>query len=234
MKKPQRGLLIHRDNEWYFKHGNKNESTHLLDFYTNAHTLYKTNQLFEGHPKNKTISTIIDNRKLSMIIAKHVSTRNLTSEDVPSLIQHRLLNENDRKIRDGAYAEEYFGLVNLPCWATITEAEFQKNKKFYKSILPSMATSLIKYDEFGKPKRAKYRIVALGNLESHKWTKDECYAPVMSLLELRLMVAMAIKHKSILKSGDVKQAFVQAVLPPEEQYIVKTPAGCPYTPPGTY
>ena len=234
MKKPQRGLLIHRDNEWYFKHGNKNESTHLPDFYTNAHTFYKTNQLFEGHPKNKTISAIIDNRKLSMIIAKHVSARNLTSEDVPSPLQHRLLNENDRKIWDAACAEEYFGLVNLPCWATITEAVFQKNKKLYKSILPSMATSLIKYDEFGKPKRAKYRIVALGNLESHKWTKEECYAPVMSLLELRLMVAMAIKHKTILKSGDVKQAFVQAVLPPEEQYIVKPPVGCPYTPPGTY
>ena len=97
-----------------------------------------------------------------------------------------------------------------------------------------MAVATIKYDEFGHPKRAKYRIVALGNLESHKWTKSECYAPVMSLMELRLMVAMAIKHKRNLKSGDVKQAFVQACLPPEEQYIVKPPVGCPYTPPGTY
>ena len=97
-----------------------------------------------------------------------------------------------------------------------------------------MADSLIKYDEYGKPKRAKYRIVALGNLESHKWSKLDCYAPVMNLLELRLLVALAVKNKRVLKSGDVKQAFVQATLPPEEQYIVKPPPGCPYTPKGTY
>lgn len=58
-----------------------------------------------------------------------------------------------------------------------------------------MAVATIKYDEFGNPKRAKYRIAALGDLESHKWTKTECYAPVMSLMELRLMVAMTVKHK---------------------------------------
>lgn len=56
----------------------------------------------------------------------------------------------------------------------------------------------------------------------------------MNLLELRLLVALAVKSKRVLKSGDVKQAFVQAKLPPEEQYIVKPPPGCPYTPKGTY
>ena len=57
MKKPVRGLLILRDNEWYFRHGTNtnNKSTHLPDFFSNAHDLYKTNQLFEGHPKTKTI-----------------------------------------------------------------------------------------------------------------------------------------------------------------------------------
>ena len=52
-----------------------------------------------------------------------------------------------------------------------------------------MTTSLIKYDENGKPKRAKYQIVALRNLESHKWTKDECCAPILSLMELHLLAA---------------------------------------------
>ena len=97
-----------------------------------------------------------------------------------------------------------------------------------------MAVSFIKYDEFGKPKRAKYRIVALGNIESHKWSKMDCYAPVMNLLELRLLVALVIKSKRVLISGDVKQAFVQARLPHEEQYIVKPTPGCPYTTKGTY
>ena len=235
MKKPQRGLLIFKDNEWYFRHGNKsNNTTHLPDFYSKAHDLYRTFQLFEGQPKNKTISSIIQQRELTNIIARHVSARNLTTEDVPSLLQHRLLNANDRRIWDSAYAEEYFGLTDLPCWVTITEAEFQRDRHLYKSILPSMAVSLIKYDEFGNPKRAKYRIVALGNLESHKWSKVDCYAPVMNLMELRLLTALAVKNKRVLKSGDVKQAFVQAKLPPEEQYIVKPPPGCPYTPKGTY
>lgn len=169
MKKPQRGLLIFKDNKWHFRHGNKsNNTTHLPDFYSTAHDLYRTFQLFEGQPKNKTISNITQQRELTNIIAHHVSARNLTSEDVHSLLQHRLLNDNDRRILDSAYAEEYFGLTDLPCWATITEAEFQRDRHLYKSILPSMAVSLIKCDEYGSPKRAKYRIVALGNLESHK------------------------------------------------------------------
>ena len=169
MVKPKRGLLIFKDHEWYFRHGKSNTtSIHLPDFYSTAHQLVQNHQLIEGHPKNKTISHIIKQRELTSIIAKHVSAKNLTTEDVPSLLQHCLLNDNDRKIWDDAYAEEYFGLTDLPCWASITEQEFQTNKHLYKSILPSMAVSLIKYDEFGKPKRAKYRIVALGNLESYK------------------------------------------------------------------
>ena len=56
----------------------------------------------------------------------------------------------------------------------------------------------------------------------------------MSLLELRLITAIAVRHKRILKSGDVKQAFVQATLPPEENYVLKPPSGCYLTPPNTY
>ena len=42
----------------------------------------------------------------------------------------------------------------------------------------------------------------------------------MSLLEFRLLTALTVKHKCVLENGDVKQAFVQAVLPPEEQYLL--------------
>ena len=86
-----------------------------------------------------------------------------------------------------------------------------------------MAISTIKYNELSHPTRAKYRIVALGNLDPHEWSRSDCYAPVMSLLELRLITALAVRHKRILKSGDVKQAFVQAILPPEENYVLKPP-----------
>ena len=56
----------------------------------------------------------------------------------------------------------------------------------------------------------------------------------MSLLEVRLLLAIAVKHKRILKQGDVKQAFVQSILPDNEIYVAKPPPGCPYTPPHTY
>ena len=76
-----------------------------------------------------------------------------------------------------------------------------------------MAISTIKYDEMGQPKRAKYKILALVNLDPHDWTKPYCYAPVMSMLESRLLVVIAIRYKKILKSGDFKKAFIQAILP---------------------
>ena len=85
-----------------------------------------------------------------------------------------------------------------------------------------MAISTIKYDKCGKPKRAKYRIVALGNLDPHEWSRSDCY-----VLELRIITAP-------LKSGDVKQAFVQATLPPEENYVLKPPPGCYLTSPNTH
>eukprot|EP00957_Ditylum_brightwellii_P028868 2180955-Ditylum_brightwellii.AAC.1 len=70
-----------------------------------------------------------------------------------------------------------------------------------------MAISTIKYDQDGSPKRVKWRIVALGNLDPHKWSSEEVFTPVMSMLELYVLVSLAIHHKRPLKSGDVKQAF---------------------------
>jgi len=34
------------------------------------------------------------------------------------------MSKNDRKIWDAAYAEEFFGLKDLPAWTTLTEAEY--------------------------------------------------------------------------------------------------------------
>jgi len=125
------------------------------------------------------------------------------------------------------YKEEFDGLANLPAWITITQEHYNKMGTMYKTILPTMAMSTIKYDEHGHPKRAKYRIVALGNLYKYKWTKSDCYAPVMNLLGLRLLTALSIRLKRKLKSGDVKQAFVQALLPDDEQCVPQPPVGCP-------
>jgi len=139
-----------------------------------------------------------------------------------------------KDIWDAAYAEEYFGLKDLPAWTTLSEAEYQRKKSEYKTILPTMAISTIKHDEFGRVKREKYRIVALGNLDPHDWSKPDYYAPVMSILELRLMVSIAIKFKCILNSGDFKQAFVQVLLPENEKYVLKPPIRCPLTEKNSY
>eukprot|EP00957_Ditylum_brightwellii_P092457 7040693-Ditylum_brightwellii.AAC.1 len=97
-----------------------------------------------------------------------------------------------------------------------------------------MAISTIKYDQDGRPKRVKWGIVALGNLDPHTWSSEEVFAPVMSMVELHVLVSLAIYHKHPLKSWDVKQAFVKATLPETEQYVIRQPAGCPNSKPNTY
>ena len=97
-----------------------------------------------------------------------------------------------------------------------------------------MAISTIKYDQHGLPSGAKYRIVALGNLDPNDWSKDDCFAPVLSQFELRFLVAMAASKKCIPKSGDIYQAFIQSFLPPSERYILRPPPGCPRSPPNSY
>ena len=97
-----------------------------------------------------------------------------------------------------------------------------------------MAISTIKYDGEGNPNRCKYRIVALGNLDPHNWSKQDCFAPVLSQLEHRTLLSLATRLKCTPKTGDVSQAFCQGVLPEEEEYYIKPPPGCPLTKKGGY
>jgi len=236
MSRPKHGYLIKVDSVWKFRPGSKitNIPIDLPNLEANILSLIQSHQIFQNHPHFSIIFQMKNNFLLSSGIAKHVSAANLTSKDVPTLIQHKLLCQTDKQIWDDAYAEEYFGLQNLPAWTTITQKQFDSLDSKRKYALPTMAISTIKYDEHNRPKRAKYRIVALGNLDPNDWSKSDCYAPVMSLLELRLMTVLAIKKRRFLKCGDVKQAFCQAILPPNEQYILKPPPGCPLTPPNSY
>ena len=180
--------------------------------------------LHKGHPPYRKIEQLLQSRYIGSIVANHVSAKGLPSSHVPHLVEHKLLNPKDKKIWDDAYKEEYYGLKNLPAWVTITQEQYNAMKHKIKPI-PTMAISTIKYDENGQPKRAKYRIVVLGNLDQHLWSKQDTYAPVMSLIELRLFVTLSIYFKRVLKSADFKQAFCQADLPPDEQYIIRPPHG---------
>jgi hypothetical protein len=89
-----------------------------------------------------------------------------------------------------------------------------------------MAIATIKYDDRNRPKRAKYRIVVLGNLDYHTWSREDTAAPVLSRLELCLLTSLAVYNKRVLKNCDVKQAFVQSNLPDDETYFLKPPPGC--------
>mmetsp|Transcript_10476 Transcript_10476/g.14799 ORF Transcript_10476/g.14799 Transcript_10476/m.14799 type:complete len:182 (+) Transcript_10476:2-547(+) len=100
--------------------------------------------------------------------------------------------------------------------------------------MPTMAISTIKYNKDGMPTRAKCRILALGNLDPHTWTKEDCFVPVVSTFELQFLIALAASKKCIPKSGDIVQAFIQSVLPHAKKYILRPPPGCPFTPPNSY
>jgi len=216
MNRSQRGKLLLENKTWYFRPGYKDTNTklELKDFDNQKHRHINEGSLYKGHISIQQVLLNKSSKTLFTIIANHVSAKGLQSHDVPTLLKHKKMSsKNDKEIWDAAYAEKFYGLKDLPAWTTLTEEEYQEKKNEYKAILPTMAISTIKHDEFGRPKRAKYRIVALGNLDPHDWSKPDCYAPVLSMLELRLMISIAVKFKRILKSGDFKQAFVQALLP---------------------
>ena len=167
--------------------------------------------------------------------SRRVSAVNLESMCEPKLHKHHHLSPNDRQIWDKAYLEEYLGLhEDTQTWEYISEEQYQLLRPLIGNALPSMAISKIKLDQDGKAVRAKYRIVVLGNLESTDWNNEDCFAPVLSPLELRLLTSLATQMKCIMKTGDVSQAFCQSTLPKSEKYVIRPPQGCPITPDHTY
>jgi len=238
MSKPRHGRLYFDDTgQWIFcagKSADLSKGIVFSDLPATCENLLATGQLFRGHTKFQRVYQARAQVQLRDCVLRHVSAHGLTSLMSPSsLKQHANMLPSDKQIWDDAYDDEYDGLSEIPTWEVISEAQFKLLSKGAKP-LPSMAISTIKYDAFNKPKRAKYRIVVLGNLDYHQWSKESVAAPVMSQLELRLLTSLAVYHKRILKNCDVKQAFVQSSLPPNEEYFVKPPIGCPRSPPGTY
>ena len=111
-------------------------------------------------------------------------------------------------------------------WEYTTEDKYKALRPVVRNALPTMAISKVKTNEDGKPERAKYRIVVLGNLDPHNWSNSDCFAPVISPLELKLLVAIATQMKVVPKTGDISQAFVQSFLPDDKKYVIKPPHGC--------
>jgi hypothetical protein len=216
MSKPRHGRLdLTSDDHWYFYPGKSKDGILLSDLSANCQHLMDTAQLFKGHAKFKNVYDARAQLSLKACVLRHVSAHGLQSLLAPtSLRQHAKMSPNDKQIWDSAYDEEYNGLESLPTWEIISEDQFKLLSKG-KKALPTMAIATIKYDDRNRPKRAKYRLVVLGNLDYHTWSIESTCAPVMSQLELRLLTSLAVHHRRVLKNCDVKQAFIQSRLSPD-------------------
>jgi hypothetical protein len=237
MTKPRHGVLLQTESdEWVFCPGTSRDITTgipLPDLSATCQHLLDTGQLFRGYTKFRRVYQTRNQLQLRHCVLRHVSAHGLSSLVVPTSLKHlSKLSPSDQAIWRASYDEEYNGLNSLPTWDLITEDQFKKLKGV--KALPSMAIATIKYDQCNKPKRAKYRIIVLGNLDYHNWSKQSTAAPVMSQLELRLLTSLAVSNQRVLKNCDIKQAFVQSSLPKDEVYIVRPPVGCRRSAPGTY
>jgi len=238
MMKPRHGKLrLSSLQQWIFTSGNSvdlSKGIILDDLPRTFHNLLDIGHLFKGHTKFQRVYNTRTQVQLRDSVLHHVSAHGLTSLLAPvSLNSHHKMTASDKVIWDEAYNEELDGLTSLPTWEVLTESQFKSLSKGVKA-LPSMAIVTIKYDALNRPKRAKYRIVVLGNHDYHTWLKESTTAPVMLQLELCLLTALAVSQCRFLKNCDIKQAFVQSSLLDAEHYFVKPPKGCPRSLPGTY
>ena len=241
---PKQGFLQHNPkcDTWTFIQGRykSKQPIPLPNFRELCHSMALNKRLFQGWINNKTATTARYSRATSnliaqMITARHISAKDLIMRKAPtSLLNHAKLHPSDRKIWDASYKEEYDGLATIGTWEIIDEDTYRKLKPLVGKMMPTMAIAVIKKDKQGNPIRAKYRIVALGNLDPRTWGKHDCFAPVLSQYELRILLSIAVNHNCVPKTGDVSQAFVQSCLPKQEQTVCKPPYGCPITPPNCY
>jgi hypothetical protein len=159
--------------------------------------------------------------------AQHVSASGLSSSCAPGSALKAFHSSNpDCLVWMDSYNEEFDGLCRNDTFEIITDDEYKAHlRRAGAPAIPSMSIFTIKLKN-GVPHCAKCRIVALGNKESTQWSKADCYAPVVSLPVVRLLTALAVRHKHTLKQGDFKNAFVQAPLPNNECTIIRPPPGC--------
>ena len=156
-------------------------------------------------PSAVNISTQSD-YKCKMVDASKLQTKRAPE----SLKKQSDLSINDKLIWDQAYIEEYYGMhTQSKIWEYIMEAKYKALRPIEGTALPTYAISITKKDENRKPVRAKYRIVVLGNLDSHDWSKSEFFAPVMSQMELNLMISLACQLKTEPNTG----RFYPSILP---------------------
>jgi hypothetical protein len=206
-------------------------SVPLPNFLLNWPNLMADDILFPGH---STISSFIRPSSTKPTNASPASANFVSASGLqlpcPSSLKFALDPTNpDRFIWSQSYNEEKGGLENMDVFRRISKQEYlqlRKSNKVPKAI-PSMCVIVVKYDKYGKPHRAKCRIVALGNFEDRYYSKSKRYAPVLKYSSLRLITSMAVADREVLQQGDCKQAFCNATLPDDECTVVRPPIGDP-------
>ena len=105
-------------------------------------------------------------------------------KELLNLREHVSMSTNDKAIWYRAYLHGYIGFTeDTHTWEYITDAQYQAIPSIDSNTLPAMALSTINHNAYDHPIWAKYRIVALGNLDPNTLTNNDCFTPVMSQLE---------------------------------------------------
>ena len=125
--------------------------------------------------------------------------------------------------------EEKLGLIDHEVYKKISKNQYLALRRAgnIPKVIPSMCILVMKNNKYGKPLRAKSRIVDLGNFGDRLYQKSQRYAPFLKYSSLRLLTAKAVGYKRILQQVDCKNAFCNANLPDNEVTVIRPPIGDP-------
>ena len=200
----------------------------LPDFKQHWTTFLGDDRLFPGHSTVRSFlrSATSDKNTPSL---NYVSAKHLISPCPSSLCKAPDSSNPDRQVCIDSYKEEKQGLIDHEVYKKIFKNQYlslRRSGKIPKSI-PSMCVLVVKNDKYGKPLRAKSRIVVLGNFEDRIYQKSQRYAPLLKYSSLRLLTAKAVGDKRILQKVDCKNAFCNATLLDNEVTFIRPTIGNP-------
>jgi hypothetical protein len=113
------------DHSWLFYPGKSKDGIPLPDLESTCQELLDSGQLFKGHTKFCNVYDAQNQSSLRTCVLRHVSAHGLNSLVAPTSLQHhKSMHPDDKIIWDDAYNEEYDGLISLPTWEVVSEAEY--------------------------------------------------------------------------------------------------------------
>ena len=152
-------------------------SVPLPDFKQNCTTLLGDDRLFTGHSTVRSFLKPATSDKnapsLNYVSAKH------RISSCPSYLCKDLDTSNpDRQVWMDSYKEEKQDLIDHEFYEKISKNQYLALKRAGKipNAIPSMCVLVVKKKQYGKPLRAKYQIVVLGNFGDRLYQKFQHYA----------------------------------------------------------